>query len=373
MQLTCETKKLNVALQAAFKIIKKENFLRLIAQNDILKVETAENPQYVSAEIPAMIKEPGEYTVNAQLFTNLIGKIEDETIIIDTDKNKEGKDKLVQITYNLEKSKPTTAKLPIASDQIQSIPLIVPEKEITISKENLDTIIKKVIFASSKEPENKLSSIQLIFKNNVLCANATNTHVIAQKLIKCETGDDFNVVVPVNTFNQLLAVKSEKDTMVKIAIQKNMIQFTIDNIKFVNNVIQYNYPNVNRVIASEKDRDISITFNKEETIKTIQRLNLFNQKEDPLVLLIENSQLSFHTKTENGALKEIIECKNNNNTENSRLGLNTGYLLNILSNIEADEVNMSWKSKDTRTVLFVDAKDKNVRYITSPVRLHNAA
>lgn len=94
MQLTCDTKKLSQALQSAIRIIKKENYLRLEAKNNKLIFETAEAPEFASATISADIKEEGECIVNAQLMANLISKIQDETIIINTAKDKDGNSQL---------------------------------------------------------------------------------------------------------------------------------------------------------------------------------------------------------------------------------------------------------------------------------------
>lgn len=372
MQLTCDTKKLSQALQSAIRIIKKENYLRLEAKNNKLKFETAEAPEFASATISADIKEEGECIVNAQLMANLISKIQDEAIIINTAKDKDGNNKLLQVIYKLEKSKPAKADLPIILDaNMLKTPLLVPEKELEFNKQDFDTIIRKVIFASAKETDtnSKLCCVQFNFLNKYLCANATDTHIIAQKIIKCDNADAFDVVIPVSTLNHVLSIKSEKDTKVKIAIQNNIIQFTVDNISVINQVMNTKYPPVNKVIPKQGELDIDITLNREETISTIQRLSLFNSKSDPLIIQIENGQITMQTKTANGEIKETIDSKNNSNTESNRLGLNTNYLLNILNSIESEEVDVSWKNGQTRLVLFKDKKDVNVRYVLSPVRI----
>ena len=372
MQLTCDTKKLSDALAAATKIIKKENMLRFKAENDHITLETAEHPQYVSTTVEAKVIEGGEYIVNAQLLANLISKIEDDAISISSVKDKEGSDKLIQVIYRLDKEKPAKANLPIISDSTMlRTPVIIPEKSFSFSKSDFDVIIKKVIFASAKETDNnnKFACVQLQFRNGALCANATDTHIIAQKIIRCTNNDTCDVIVPCNTLNQLLSIKGNKDAMITILLQGNMIEFKINNISLISQVINMKYPPVNNVMPKKDELDIDITLDKKETISAIQRLNLFNQKEDPLILQFENGQLYLVTKTTSGALKENLECQNKKNTQSHRLGLNVNYILNILSSIEAEQVSLSWRSEKTQAILVKDEKDANVRYVVSPVRL----
>ena len=369
MKLSCETKELRKALQAAVKIVRKEKSARLKAHDEVLEVETIEIPEYVSASVNAVIQTEGECIVDAQLLNDLIGRLDDPCIIIETVQDKNGKDIKLQISYNLEKSETAKAELHIMIDEaMQNLPAIVPERTMKFKKNDFDILIKKVIFASSRSDE-KFSCVQLNFIDDILFANATDTHIIAQKAVECSSDEDFDVVVPIGILNQIIAIKGTDESMVDMSVQGNLIKFQVDNITLISQLLSFKYPPVQRVIPKSGDLDVHIILDKTETLKAINRLTVFNKQNEPLVLNIDNGKVVLTTKTVIGGLKENISFKNTTNTDSSRLGLNTTYLLNIINSIEGDEVAVMWKREQTKSLLFEDAKDKNVRYVLSPVRL----
>lgn len=369
MQLTCETKLLRQSLQAAVKIIKKDGLAKLRAKDGMLEIETAEQPEFVSARFKADIDTEGECIINPALLSELMNRLEDSCVVLTTIKGKDGKDSLLQIHYNLEKDETAKAELHISQDSTMvDIPKLVPEKSIEFLKNDFDTLLRKVIFASSKS-ETKLCSVNFLFEDGALFANATDKHIIAQKKVTCKAEDGFEVVVPTNILNQILAIRSGEKATVKMDIQSNLIRFEIGNITLINQLIDTKFPPVKRAIPAADDYDVKITINKGEALKAINRLSVFNKQNEPLVLNIEDGKVVLTTKTVIGGLKENIAHKNETNTEACKVGLNTNYLVNIINSIEAEDVEIKWRQANTQRLLFEDSKDKNVRYVLSPVRL----
>lgn len=193
--------------------------------------------------VEGTIEERGIIALDAKIFSEIVRRLPDNYVTIETDDN-------LLTTITCEKAK---FNIPGKSgEDFSYLPIIERNDCITISQFTLKEVIRQTIFSIAANENNKLMTGELFeIKNNTLKVVSLDGHRIAIRKIELnETYEDKKVVVPGKTLNEISKILSgETNDKVNIFFTENHIMFEFDQTTVVSRLIDGEYFRIDQKIG----------------------------------------------------------------------------------------------------------------------------
>ena len=163
------------------------NEIKLTANDMELGIET---------KIEGEIAERGIIALDAKIFSEIVRKLPDSDVVIETDSN-------FKTTITCEKAKFTIPGK--SGEDFAYLPLIEKEESLTISQFTLKEMIRQTIFSIASNETNKLMTGELFeIKNNYLKIVSLDGHRIAIR--RMELKKDYTIVMVTHNMQQAVRV-----------------------------------------------------------------------------------------------------------------------------------------------------------------------
>ena len=303
------------------------------------------------------IIEKGKVAIDAKIFSEIVRKLPDNDITIETDDN-------YTSTITCEKSKFNIAGK--SGDDFSYLPVIIKEKSISLSQFTLKETINQTIFCTSPNDNNKMMTGELFeVKDNVLKVVGLDGHRIAIRNINLSgNADDVKVVVPGKTLNEISKIlSSDVESVVNIYFTNNHILFEFDNTMVVSRLIEGEYFKINQMLSS--DYETKVVINKKEFLDSIDRANLLIREGDkkPIIINITDGSLEVKVQSAIGSLNEDIDI--NKEGKDIMIGFNPKFLIDALRVIDDETVDIYLVNP--KAPCFIRDKEENYIYLILPV------
>jgi DNA polymerase III subunit beta len=303
------------------------------------------------------IIEKGKVAIDAKIFSEIVRKLPDNDITIETDDN-------YTSTITCEKSKFNIAGK--SGDDFSYLPVIIKEKSISLSQFTLKETINQTIFCTSPNDNNKMMTGELFeVKDNVLKVVGLDGHRIAIRNINLSgNADDVKVVVPGKTLNEISKIlSSDAESVVNIYFTNNHILFEFDNTMVVSRLIEGEYFKINQMLSN--DYETKVVINKKEFLDSIDRANLLIREGDkkPIIINITDGSLEVKVQSAIGSLNEDIDI--NKEGKDIMIGFNPKFLIDALRVIDDETVDIYLVNP--KAPCFIRDKEENYIYLILPV------
>ena len=303
------------------------------------------------------IIEKGKVAIDAKIFSEIVRKLPDNDITIETDDN-------YTSTITCEKSKFNIAGK--SGDDFSYLPVILKEKSISLSQFTLKETINQTIFCTSPNDNNKMMTGELFeVKDNVLKVVGLDGHRIAIRNINLSgNADDVKVVVPGKTLNEISKIlSSDAESVLNIYFTNNHILFEFDNTMVVSRLIEGEYFKINQMLSS--DYETKVVINKKEFLDSIDRANLLIREGDkkPIIINITDGSLEVKVQSAIGSLNEDIDI--NKEGKDIMIGFNPKFLIDALRVIDDETVDIYLVNP--KAPCFIRDKEENYIYLILPV------
>ena len=303
------------------------------------------------------IIEKGKVAIDAKIFSEIVRKLPDNDITIETDDN-------YTSTITCEKSKFNIAGK--SGDDFSYLPVIIKEKSISLSQFTLKETINQTIFCTSPNDNNKMMTGELFeVKDNVLKVVGLDGHRMAIRNINLSgNADDVKVVVPGKTLNEISKIlSSDAESVVNIYFTNNHILFEFDNTMVVSRLIEGEYFKINQMLSS--DYETKVVINKKEFLDSIDRANLLIREGDkkPIIINITDGSLEVKVQSAIGSLNEDIDI--NKEGKDIMIGFNPKFLIDALRVIDDETVDIYLVNP--KAPCFIRDKEENYIYLILPV------
>ena len=165
------------------------------------------------------IIEKGKVAIDAKIFSEIVRKLPDNDITIETDDN-------YTSTITCEKSKFNIAGK--SGEDFSYLPIITKEKSIHISQFELKEVIAQTIFSIAINDNNKIMTGELFeVVNGTFKVIALDGHRIAIRNVSLSgMADDVKVIVPgktLNELNKILASDAESQVNIYFTDRKSVV------------------------------------------------------------------------------------------------------------------------------------------------------
>ena len=369
MKIICSKSDLAKGVNIVSKAVPSKTTMTILecilidATTDIIKLTANDMELGIQTEIEGSIVERGMIAIDAKIFSEIVRKLPDNDITIETNEN-------LQTTITCEK-----AKFDIAGKQGEEfsyLPVIEKEDSIEISQFTLKEVIRQTIFSISDSESNKLMTGELFeIKGDVLRIVSLDGHRISIRKIKLKSRvNDRKLVVPGKTLLEVSKILSgEAENMVDISYTNNHIVFEFGDTVVVSRLIEGEYFKIDQMLSNDYDTKVKI--NKKELLNCIDRATLFVKEGDkkPIIINIGDEIMELKIKSQIGSMNEEIMISKEG--KDLLIGFNPKFLIDALRVIDEEEVTLYLMN--AKAPCFIKDDDESYIYLILPVNFNAAA
>lgn len=314
----------------------------------------------IETKVKGDILEKGIVAINAKLFSDIVRKLPDNDVTIETNEN-------YKTTITCEKSKfNLSAK---SGDDFSYLPYIEKNNFISLSQFTLKEIIRQTIFSISDNDSNKLMTGELFqIKENELKVVSLDGHRISLRNIRMDQSyDETKIVVPGKTLNEVSKILSgEADDIVKLFFTSNHIVFEFDDTIVVSRLLEGEYFKIEQMLSSNYETKVII--NKRELLDCIDRSTLLIKESDkkPIIIKITENKLELKINSEIGSMNENIDI--NQNGKDLLIGFNPRLLMDALRVIDDETISIYFLN--SKAPCYIKDDDERYLYLILPVNFN---
>lgn len=365
MELTVTQENLSKALAIASRIASTRTQLPILSnilfradENQLMVAATnleLATTQYLGAKIAGN----GAITIPSRLITEFVSNLPKTNVTLKVDKDK------IHITADGYKSIING----VVADDFPELPVIDEKKAVSYSFDPsvLKQAINQTILTTSNDMSRPvLTGVYWHSHEGYLYLASTDGYRLAErKLIK--TTSEVSAIVPASTLQEVLRVLDEGDEMV-VLFDELQVRFRIGNTEITSRLIDGNFPDFRQLIRNEAETEITV---KRSDFNQITKVaGLFARDSGGSVAITashDDGKLSLHSvASEMGENTSETAAKV---TADGQVTLNSRYLLDALSVVDADEVSFSFSGKLSPCVLRnASKKDVDYRHVVMPLK-----
>ncbi|MFM8834905.1 MAG: DNA polymerase III subunit beta [Cytophagales bacterium] len=344
-----------------------ENFLFEIDKSN-LKVTASDLQTSMITEITVESKEKGSIAVPARILLDTLKNLPDQPVTFSIDTT----------SYAIEISS-DNGRYKLAGENatdFPKVPSVSNDFSASISSEVLAKAVNNTIFATSSDelrPAMTGVYVNLGEKNTTFVATVGHRLVRYRRTdIKSDNGN--SIIIPRKALNLLKTTLPTENTDVTIDFNMSNAFFNFGNIRMICRLIDERFPDYENVIPSSNP--IKMTINRTDLLGSLKRISIYANKTTHQVRLkITGSELQVSAEDLDfsNEANERLSCEHEG--EDIEIGFNARFLIEMLSNLDADQIKLNMSASNKAGVINPAEKDKgeDILMLVMPVMLNQYA
>lgn len=284
----------------------------------------------INTEVDATVKDQGEIVVSAKLFNDIVRRLPEEIVEIETDER--------LITY-ISSGSADYQIVGISSAEYPELPRVEEQDKLVINAEILKDMIRQTVFATSDNMAKPIYTGSLFdIEEGVIRIVAVDGFRMAVREEAVDTQLNTKFVVPAKTQNEILKLITDNKKDVEIAVGQRHIIFRVENYSVISRLIEGNFLDYKTTIP--KTAATEFVINTRILSSSVERMALLtNEKiQSPVRCSISADQIKLSCSTSVGKANDIIAASVTGN--DVEIGFNNRYLLDALKNSDTDEIRI---------------------------------
>ena len=329
------------------------NEIKLTANDMELGIET---------KIEGEIAERGVIALDAKIFSEIVRKLPDSDVTIETDAS-------FKTTITCEKAKFNIVGK--SGDDFSYIPYIERNEPIVMSQFTLKEVIRQTIFSIADNDNNKLMTGELFeIEENDLKVVSLDGHRISIRNIELKNNYSHKkVVVPGKTLQEVSKIlPGSAEDEVSIFLTDNHIVFEFENTTVVSRLIEGEYFKIEQMLSSDYETKVKI--NKRELLDCIDRATLLVKEGDkkPIIMNITDGTMELKINSFIGSMNEDIDITKEG--KDILIGFNPKFFIDALRVIDEEEVTLYMVNP--KAPCFIKDDEGKFIYLILPVNFNAA-
>lgn len=363
MKLVCSKSNLLSGVQIVSKAVPNKTTMSILecilidANNGEIKLTANDMELGIETIIDGEIIEKGIVALDAKIFLEIVRKLPDNDITIDTDAS-------YKTVITCEKAKFTI--IGKSGEDFSYLPQIERTDSMIISQFTLKEVVRQTIFSISDNENNKLMTGELFDINgDVLKVVSLDGHRVSIRKIQLkDTYAPKRVVVPGKTLNEVSKIlPGGADSNVEISFTDKHIVFEFDQTTVVSRLIEGEYFKIEQMLSSDYETKVKI--NKKELLSCIDRATLLVKEGDkkPIIINITDGSMELKINSIIGSMNEEIEIEKSG--KDLMIGFNPKFLIDALRVIDDEEVDLYMVNP--KSPCFIKNVEESYIYMILPV------
>lgn len=365
MKLVCSKSNLLNGVQIVSRAVPNKTTMSILecilidASNDIITLTANDMDLGIETVIEGDILENGIIALDAKIFLEIVRKLPDNFIRIETDSS-------FRTVITCEKAKFTIVGK--SGEDFSYLPAVEKEDSVVISQFSLKEMVRQTIFSISDNDSNKLMTGELFEINGdeMRLVSSDGHRISIRKLQLRESYSPKKVVVPGKTLNEVSKILSGGfDSDLNIYFTSKHIVFEFDNTVVVSRLIEGEYFSIDRMLSG--DYETKVRINKKVFLECIDRATLLTREGDrkPIVINISDGGMILRIDSALGSMNEDIEIEKQG--KDLMIGFNPKFLIDALRVIDDEEVDLYMVNP--KAPCFIKNEEESYIYLILPVSL----
>ena len=366
MEVTLAQEKLAKALAIAGRIATNKanlpvlNNVLLRADKSHLVVAATNLEIAATTSIGAKIAKPGSITVPAKLLSEFVNNLPSKNPV-DL--------KIKANGLQVHCAGYTSTLNGIDADDFPELPTINEKTSVhyTLSTQDFKQAISQTIFASSSDVTRPvLTGVYWYSRDGWLYLVGTDGYRLAERRL-VETTSEVAAIIPTSTLQEVLRSINESTEEVDVLFDESQVRFRVDEIEITSRLIEGKYPDYRKLLPEKTDP--VATVRTDELVRTTKIAGLFARESGGSVTLSSDKEV------QKVSIESVASDVGENNSEidaavlsDGKISLNSRYLAEVLSVIDAKEITITFTGKLTPIVIASTKKDANYTHIIMPLK-----
>ena len=363
MKFVCSKSNLVNGLQIVSKAVPSKTTMSILecilidATEGIIKFIANDMELGIQTIVDGSIVERGFIALDAKIFFDIIRKLPDNDVTIESDSNS-------KVTISCEKAKFNL--IGRKGDDFTYLPTIDRINGVSVSQYTLRTVIQQTIFSIAINDANKMMCGELLeVDNDNLKLVSLDGHRISIRRVKLAENYPYRkVIVPGKTLGEISKILSDStEKNVSIYFTDKHVLFEFDNTTVVSRLIEGEYFSIDQMLSSDYETKINI--NRKEFLDCIDRATLLVKEGDkkPVIVSITDTQIELKINSAIGSMDEVIDIEKQG--KDLMIGFNPKFLIDALRAIEDETVDIYLVNP--KAPCFMRDKDSTYTYLVLPV------
>ncbi|MCM1567992.1 MAG: DNA polymerase III subunit beta [Roseburia sp.] len=363
MKLICSKSNLLNGLQIVSKAVPNKTTMSILecilvdASKNMIQLTANDMELGIETIIEGTILEKGIIALDAKIFLEIVRKLPDSDITIETDSS-------FKTTITCEKAKFNI--IGKSGEDFSYLPVIEKDNQIIVSQFTLKEVVRQTIFSISDNDNNKLMTGELfdIHGDELTVASLDGHRISIRKIQLKNSYEPKKVVVPGKTLNEVSKIiPGDAENDVIISLTDKHIVFEFDNTVVVSRLIEGEYFKIEQMLSS--DYETKVTINKKEFLSCIDRATLLVKEGDkkPIIINITDESMELKINSILGSMNEDIDIRKQG--KDLMIGFNPKFLIDALRVIDDEEVDLYMVNP--KAPCFIKNQEESYIYLILPV------
>lgn len=367
MKLVCSKTNLLNGVQTVSKAVPSKTTMTIL---ECILIDTTKGQITLTANdmelgietiIEGDIIEKGIIALDAKIFLEIVRKLPESDITIETDTNYKTTITCEKANFNI---------VGKSGEDFSNLPQIERNDSIMLSQFTLKEVIRQTIFSIADNFNNKILTGELfeINGNELKVVSSDGLRISLRKIELKNSYSNKKVIVPGKTLSEISKIlPGDTDKDVNIFFTDKHILFEFDQTTVVSRLIEGEYLKIDNILSSDYETKVKI--NKKEFFDCIDRSTLFVKEGDkkPLIINITDNNMELKINSIVGSMNEEIDIVKSG--KDLMIGFDPKYLIDALKVIEDEEIVIDLLNPKAPCFIRND-KDRYI-YLILPVTFTN--
>ena len=365
MKITCSKSDLVNGINIALRAVPGKTTLPILesflidASGDI-RIVTNDNDMGIETCIEGKIESPGKIAINARIFSEIIRKMPENLVTIDTSSNYKMKVTCEDSEFVLNGNNP---------NEFPELPQTTTENKITMSQFTLKELIRQTIFSIAQNDANAIMRGELFEINGkmIKIVSLDSHRISIRKEELAMEYEPCKVIVPGKTLNEISRIiSSEKEDLVDITFDRKFIKFAFAKTVVVSRLIEGEYFDVERMISN--DYETSIKVNRKDFYDSLDRAFTLTREGEkkPVILDIRDGEMNIDITSSVGTMNSHLYI--NKEGKDLVIGFNPRFFIEALKVIDDEEISIYFVNSNAPC--FIKNAEGDYSYIILPVNIN---
>jgi DNA polymerase-3 subunit beta len=316
-------------------------------------------------EIQVESKEKGSIAVPARILLDTLKNLPEQPVTFSIDES----------TYSIEIIS-DNGRYKLSGENatdFPKVPSVSNDFSAEISTDVLSRAVNNTIFATSNdELRPAMTGVYVNLGDKTTTFVATDGHRLVRYRrtdVKSDNGN--SIIIPRKALNLLKATLPTESTEVSVNFNMSNAFFKFGNIKMICRLIDERFPDYENVIPSSNN--IKMSIERSDLLGALKRISIYANKTTHQVRLkITGSELQISAEDLDfsNEANERLSCEHDG--EDIEIGFNAKFLIEMLTNLDSDKIQLTMSAPNKAGVLHPVEKDSNedILMLVMPVMLN---
>ena len=365
MELTVTQENFARALSAVGRVASTKTQLPILS-NILLRTDgtrlliAATNLEIATTQyIGAKIAKPGAITIPARLISEFVSSLPKGTIEL----------KIVGENMHISSGKFHSIINGVIADDFPELPTINEDSSVTYSinvEEFKQAVSQTIITSSSDSTRPVLTGVYWHSHDGWIYLAATDGYRLSERRL-VETKSEIAAIIPTQTLQEVLRTIADTSETIDVLFDESQVRFRINEAEVISRLVDGNFPDYRQLIPPSSD--IVAVMEKQEFNRVTKISGLFARESGGSVTVTVDADaktVSLHSiASELGENTSELDAEV---TGSGQVTLNSRYLSEALSVIDADQISFSFSGKLSPCILKSTKKDTNYYHVIMPLK-----